>query len=128
MNIAERLDSMRKAFPAFSTLAYADISTGMILYASAESELRQEHLDALCATAVEMLQGAAATQVAQALGAEDAGDIHEAIIMEPGEIGIFLKSTCNPADALCCVGRPSIDLAAFRSLARDHLDAIGEDR
>ncbi len=127
MELAEKLDDLRLKFPGCRTLAFADISTGMVLCASAADHLRQEHLDSLCSTAAEMLNGSIAKPVCDAFADNENTGIFQAIIIEPTEIGIFLKSRHNPADALCCVCAPTIELGAFLQDARENLSRFGQD-
>lgn len=130
MNIASTLEKIRRDFPACETLAYADISTNNVLSSSAETTLRQEHLNDLCNTAVDMLTGPSAAQVARVWeeGQTASPDVYQAIIVEAAEVGIFLRSASNPTDALCCVCQPSIDIPAFIATARQRLEEIGEDK
>lgn len=127
MNIAERLESVRQEFPECKTIAYADISTNMILSTSAETELHQEHLNSLCKTAVDMLGGPLSPPLRSLLGSDHGEGIFKVIIIEPSEVGIFLKSTTSPTDALCCVCSASINLGPFITGARHQLDEIGQD-
>lgn len=127
MELVEKLDDLRSRYPECRTLAFADISTGMILCTSAEGKLRQEKLDSLCGTAVEMLSGSIAKHIGGAFPAQEDSGVYQAIIVEPAEIGIFLKSTINPADALCCVCLPAIKLGAFIEDARNNLAEFGAD-
>ncbi len=130
MNIATTLDTIREAFPACETLAYADISTNNVLSSSAVQQLRQEHLNDLCNTAVDMLSGTSAAHVSRVWndGNCDYPDVYQAIIVETAEVGIFLRSVSNPTDALCCVCQPNIDIPAFIASARQHLETIGQDK
>ena len=127
MTLTEKLDELRLKHPGCRTLAFADISTSTILYASAEEHLRQEHLDSLCGTAMEMLNGGIATHVRGVFSGHEDSDVYQAIIIEVAEVGVFLKSTTNPADALCCVCSLSIDLGRFVQNARESLTQLGQD-
>ncbi|MDA3856964.1 MAG: hypothetical protein PF480_01665 [Roseovarius sp.] len=109
-------------------MAYADMSTNMILSTSAEIALRQEHINSLCNTAMEMLGGHSTSQLRNVLGGGRDTDIFQVIIIEPTEVGIFLRSTTSPTEALCCVCSPSINLGPFLAGARHHLNEIGQDR
>ncbi len=118
MNISESLTALRHKFSDCMTVAFADISTGMVLSSSSQDHLNQEHLDALCATATDMLSGDTARRISTVF--DDASDVQQAIIFEATEIGIFLKSAHGSSDALCCACRPSIDLAEFLRHAHQH--------
>ena len=109
-------------------VAYADISTNMILSSSGETDLRQENLDNLCDIAVDVLGGLASVQLRNVVeGSDDAG-VFQVIIIEPTEIDVFLRSTTNSMEALCCVCSPLIKLGEFIAGARLHLDAIGLEK
>ena len=128
MRIADRIENIRQQFPDCRTIVYADISANNVLASSAASQLGQEHLNDLCETAVHLLTGTSAEQVARVWS--DTGSVrrgvYQAIIIELPEIGIFLRSVSNPTDALCCVCAPSINVAPFVTNAREHLEAIGQ--
>ncbi|MDA8747213.1 hypothetical protein N9M66_03275 [Litoreibacter sp.] len=124
MNISDSLDALRGKFSGCLTVAYADISTGMVLSASAQAHLNQEHLDALCTTASEMLAGGTARRFSAVLAGDQEEDIQQAIIFESSEVGLFYKSTSSPNEALCCACLPDIDLAEFSRQARTHFKAL----
>jgi hypothetical protein len=125
MNVVERLDCVRQEFPECQMVAYADISTNMILSTSATMELRQEHLDSLCDTAVDMLRGQSSSHLRAALGGCDDTGIFQVIIVEPTEINVFLRSTTSSIEALFCICTPLINLDKFIARVRNHLDEIG---
>lgn len=124
MTITESLDALRGEFSDCLTVAFADISTGMVLSASSQQHLNQEHLDALCLTAAEMLSGDTAQRISSVLGVEADAGIRQAIIFEVSEVGIFLKSANSSVDALCCACLPNIDLPMFLSAAQDKFDEL----
>lgn len=128
MNIAERLDCVRQEFPECQMVAYADISTNMILSISAPIELRQEHLDSLCGIAADMLGGQSSSHLRRALGGSSDACVFQVIIIEQKEVEVFLRSTTNPKEALCCVCSPLINLGEFIAGARHHLDEIGLEK
>jgi len=125
MNITERLDCVRQEFPECQLLAYADISTNMILSTSGAMELRQEHLDSLCDIAVDVLGGQSSSHLRSLLEGRSGATVFQVIIIEPTEVHVFLRSTASLKEALCCVCSPLINLGEFISGARLHLDEIG---
>lgn len=128
MNLAEKLDCVRQEFPECRMVAYADISTNMILSTSSAMELRQEHLDSLCDIAVDMLCGQSSSHLRGALGGSSDADVFQVIIIEPTEVNVFLRSTTSPMEALCCVCSPLINLGKFIAGGRLHLDKIGMEK
>lgn len=118
MDISESLEALRGKFPDCMTVAFADISTGMVLASSSQEHLNQEHLDALCATAADMLSGETAQRVSTVF--EGDAPIQHAIIFERAEVGLFLKSLHAPNEVLCCACGSGIDLVAFLRHARHH--------
>lgn len=124
MDVTESLDALRGKFADCLTVAFADISTGMVLASSSQDQLNQEHLDALCATATEMLTGKTASRISTVLAQGEPSDIQQAVIYESMEIGVFLKSARTPTDALCCACRPGIGLAEFLEQAHRHFSDL----
>lgn len=118
MDISESLDALRGKFPECMTVAFADISTGMVLASSSQDHLNQEHLDALCTTAADMLSGETAQRIATVFVGNEA--IQQAVIFEKLEVGVFLKSVYSPSDALCCACGTGIDLVEFLHHAKQH--------
>ncbi|MEM7469962.1 MAG: hypothetical protein AAF340_01330 [Pseudomonadota bacterium] len=118
MTIIQELEQLRSRFPDCMIAAFSDISTGMVLTASHELTLHQEHLDALCATGADILRGEASSAIAQNLALDPAADIVEAVLLNPNEVGIFLCAPDMGADALCCACKPGVELATFLDTTR----------
>jgi len=115
--VVDELDKLHDGFAGCETLAFADLSTQMILVTNTQSTLRREALDSLCAQAVLVLgtngQGALGQSAATA-GAVATADT----------LRVFLRSTEEPNDALCCICSPTIDAEAFLAAARASLATI----
>lgn len=129
MRISDRLESIRRDFPACETLAYADISTSTVLSSSAATQMRQEQLDHLCSTAVEKFGGPSAgvlTDFWRGSGAANS-DVFHVIVCNAAGFQVFIRSTTSPTDALCCICTPLIEINAFIQGARYHLEEIGHD-
>ena len=119
MGVAESLGSMVKAFPQARLVAFADLSSRMILASAGPMSVTQEHLDRLC--------NAARTSFDDplfSLSVGAFGEPHCAVVMGPDSVRLFLRSDTEPADALCCICDPGIDLAAFVSKIRETLESI----
>lgn len=119
MGVAESLGAVVKAFPQARLVAFADLSSRMILSSSGSLSTTQEYLDKLCDQARisfdDPLFG---------LSVEAFGEPHGAVIIGPDMLRVFLRSDTEPADALCCICDHSIDLPAFVTKLRGTLESI----
>jgi hypothetical protein len=123
MTITDELDAVRAAVPGCVAVAYADLSSGLVLCVSSARRQNREALDALCATASDLLDGAASGAAAGAVG--EAGEaIDEAVSLSPGATFAFLRSSLDPVEALCCIGTPDVDIEALLAEARGALGRI----
>lgn len=125
MDIAARLDSLRRNAPGCALIAFGDISTGLILCTSSDRKPPQERLDRLCRTAQELLNGAAGTSAEIALGRAPGSGIDEAIAFNGDMVEVFLRSPAVATDALCCVCAAEMDVESLIERARDSLGEIG---
>lgn len=119
MGVAESLGAVVKAFPQARLVAFADLSSRMILTSAGPMATMQEQLDRLCNQARTCFD-----DPLFALSVEAFGEPHAAVVMGPSGLRLFLRSESEPADALCCICDPGIDLPAFVSKIRDTLDSI----
>jgi hypothetical protein len=119
VGVNESLGAVVKAFPEARLVAFADLSSRMILASSGTLSTMQEHLDRLCDQARTSFD-----DPLFALSVEAFGEPHSAIVMGSDSLRIFLRSEAEPADALCCICDHSIDLAAFVTKIRETLDSI----
>lgn len=115
--VVDELDALHGRFDACDTLAFADLSTQMILVTNTDTSYRRETLDALCAEA------------ALTLGAEKKlpfGDVASkaAFVASKDQMRIYLRAADEPTDVLCCVCKTDVDLDAFLKDARPCLDKI----
>ena len=124
MDNAAWLDRLRRDFPACRLVAFADLTTGMVLSSSADIPVAQERLDRLCATAVQLLGGESAVRVSRAAGQDDTGWLGHAMAIDGGEIGLFVRSSQEPNDALCCLCDVAEELDALIVAATRSLDAL----
>lgn len=119
MGIAEDLGALVKAFPQARLVAFADLSSRMILTSAGPLKMTQEHLDRLCNQARTSFDDPLFS-----LSVEAFGEPHGAVVMGPDSLRLFLRSDSEPADALCCICDPGIDLAAFVPKIRETLEGI----
>jgi hypothetical protein len=116
--VADVLDALHSKFDECETVAFADLSTQMVLITNSDASHRRETLDRLCAEA------------AMALGTSKKpaafGDTPSsaAFVATNNQLRIFLRAPDEPADVLCCVCKPGVDVAAFLSDARPCLAKI----
>ncbi|WP_137109781.1 hypothetical protein [Rhodobacter sp. SY28-1] len=119
MGVAESLGAVVKAFPQARLVAFADLSSRMILTSAGPMVTTQEHLDRLCNQARTCFD-----DPLFALSVEAFGEPHAAVVMGPSGLRLFLRSEAEPADALCCICDPGIDLPAFVAKIRETLEGI----
>jgi hypothetical protein len=123
MSVAERLNGARDEFSGCEVLAFADLSTGLVLCSSSVRKRPQEWFDQMCQAAIDLLDGEFARQASGLLTAEGAVEVRQAIQVVDGELRLFLRSESAPSEALCCVcatDAPVDDLAAHaRVLLRE---------
>ena len=118
MGAVDQLASVTAAFPAVRAVAFADLSSSMVL-ASQGRALTQEHLDRLCREA-----RACFDDPLFGLSVQAFGEPHIALVMAPESIRVFLRSELDPADAICCLCDHGIDLPGFVAKLREILDRI----
>lgn len=119
MGVAESLGAVIKAYPQARVVAFADLSSRMILASQGKDDVTQEHLDRLCQQA-----RACFDDPLFALSVEAFGEPRGAMVLGQDSLRIFLRSEIEPADALCCICDRSIDLAGFVAKIREALDSI----
>lgn len=124
MKITERLQALRDSFPACRMIAYVDLAAEMVLSTSARTSVPQENLNAMCMTAVETLSGRTVPRLASLFERGKQDGVFEVILIDPDEVGVFLKSALQPTEAFCSVCGPDIPLTEFLRDARAHLHAI----
>lgn len=119
MGVTESLGAVTKAFPQARLVAFADLSSRMILSSAGSLATTQEHLDRLCDQA-----RASFDDPLFSLSVEAFGEPRGAVVMGADAVRVFLRSDTEPSDALCCICDHSIDLAAFVAKIRDTLESI----
>lgn len=119
MSVADSLEAVIAAFPQTRVVAFADLSSRMILASQGRDDVNQEHLDRLCQQARSSFD-----DPLFALSVEAFGEPHGAMVVGPDSVRVFLRSETEPADALCCICDHSIDLAGFVAKIRETLDSI----
>ncbi len=109
VTISEELAKFRAGFPGCRTVAFADLSTGMVLASDTSEKTTQERLDALCKRAMACLTNPETADFASAFGLDASAQPTLAWQAEPNEMHCFVKLPNPAAEALCCVA--SLDVA-----------------
>lgn len=115
--VVDELDALLDDFEGCTALAFADLSTRMILVTDSRSNLRREALDTLCAEAAVLLGAKSQPILADRPS-------NTATVSTPTEMRVFLRAEADPNDVLCCICGPKVDAAAFVSEAVKCLDRI----
>lgn len=123
MAAAEQIDALRGRFPSCEVLAYADLGTGMVLYASTRRHRPQEDLDQLCEMAADLTIGPTARGL---LGPGlVTAPVQTAVVLAAGRVELFLRPAAS-AEVLCCECGGDIDLPAFLAEAEELARHLGE--
>ena len=124
MNVAAELEEMRSGLAGCSLVAFTDLSSQLVLCASAASKPVQEELNALSEAANMALDGAFAEGAAPLWA--DGGDVpaETAVLLTGAEVRVFLRSPAKPNEALVCVCAPDTELDAVVDTGRLTLDRI----
>jgi hypothetical protein len=117
--VVDELDKLRKSSTSCQTIAFADLSTQMILVTDTLSTLPREALDKLCKQAASLLGANGKV----ALGARPS---RMALVANDTSVRLFLRASDEPNDVLCCVCTPSVDLDKFVADATGCLNRISD--
>ena len=115
--VVDALDALQGNFAGCETLAFADLSTQMILVTNTDASARRETLDMLCSEAAMTLGTKGKIAIGSDLNAT-------AIVASQDQMRVFLRAPQEPTDVLCCVCQPNFDLAYFLPAARACLEQI----
>jgi hypothetical protein len=119
VGVVDSLGAVVKAFPQARVVAFADLSSRMILASQGRDDVTQEHLDKLCQQARSSFDDPLFS-----LSVEAFGEPHGALVIGQDSLRVFLRSEVEAADALCCICDHGIDLAGFVAKIRETLDSI----
>ena len=122
MNIMDQLNDLRVSTPGCILVAFTDISSAIVLCASSAIKQPQERLDSISANAVSLLTGKTSETVSSMIGAET--PTAEAVALNDQNIQIFLRTSQEMNDALCCICSIDVDCTALMRRARDVLKSI----
>ena len=127
VTIGEELMAFRDRFPDCVVVAFADLSTGMVLAASTQEKTTQEKLDALCEDAFAHLVGSASRAVATELGLGDAPWPRSLVTATETCLTCLLHAHPPAREALCLILRDYETLDCVLRDAGQLLDRIAAD-
>lgn len=119
MGVIDSLGALVKAYPQARVVAFADLSSNMILASQGQQMVTQEYLERLCKEARSSFDDPLFSLTLEAFGEPRA-----AILLGDTEVKVFMRSETEPADALCCICQHGIDLGGFVEKLRETLDSI----
>ncbi|MEO1537304.1 MAG: hypothetical protein AAFR73_06200 [Pseudomonadota bacterium] len=122
MDITAELDAMRADVQGCALVAYADLSSQLVLCTSAASKPAQEEMNALSQAAQLALDGAYAESAAPVWGSTARAEL--SVLMTGAEARLFMRAPENPSEALMCVCAADADLEAVVGQARAALQRI----
>ena len=115
--VVDALDTLQTGFAGCETLAFADLSTQMILVTNSNTSSQREALDALCKEAALTL----GTKGKIAIGSDQCDT---AIVAGQDQLRVFLRASEETSDVLCCGCQPDVDIVGFLPAARACLEQI----
>ena len=115
--VSGALDTLKQEFADCATLAFADVSTKMVLVTDTTSNQPREAIDRLCAEAAVLLG-----QDGRAALGEGAATM--AMATHGDRLHIFLRASNDPTDILCCNCSAQIPVVDFLNAARNTLEQI----
>ena len=126
MSVNEELDAFRAGVSGCDVAALVDLSTSMVLSTSTSLRLPQEELDALAATAKDVLTGPM-SEAALGVDGADAPEATEGLLATASDTRTFFSAGSGRHEALICVCGPDADLAQVFEGARRTLATIIAD-
>ncbi|MEO9823208.1 MAG: hypothetical protein ABJF50_02190 [Paracoccaceae bacterium] len=122
MSVSEALDALRSEIPGCSLVAFADLSSKIVLTSSSATNPAREKLDALSAAAHLVLDGAIAEGAVPIWG--DQNTAETAMLLSSSEARVFMRSPGENPEALICVCAPDCNLEVVMDCARSTLKRI----
>lgn len=105
--VQEALNAVCESFDGCETLAYADLSTQLVLATNAAAPQTREKLNALCAEAEMVLEGG-----------------HIGVVGSSTGFRLFFRDVAEPTEGLICVCSLSADVAKLMPAAQKCLADI----
>lgn len=123
MNVNQELEAFREGVPGCEVAALVDLSTTMVLSTSVGARIPQEELDALAASAQDVLLGPLA-EAALSNGEDAAPEALQGLIATHAETRAYLRGSVERNEALVCVCTTSANLEQVFNAGREALTAI----
>lgn len=123
MSLVDKLDALRAAAPGCSLAAFGDLHARLVLRSSALRPWPQERLDELCAQAARCFAAADDPAVTSHF-ASGSGRLDEAILLDPTDIRLFLRSPQDEADLICVVVDSVEDFDRVAGPARETVQSL----
>ena len=115
--VVDELDRLRESNQGCEMVAFADLSTHMVLVTDSATVQPREVLDALCNEAAAMLGRKGKIPLGTASGAV-------AVWSTQTSVRFFLRAPDEPDDVLCCVCAPNVNVGKFMANASACLQRI----
>ena len=100
--VVDELDKLVEAHEGCTTVAFADLSTRMVLVTNSLSTMPREVLDRICVQAAVTLGDAGKTTLGEMPASM-------ALAADKSSVHLFLRATDEPSDVLCCVCSTDVD-------------------
>jgi len=120
MDVAKALDDMRDAVDGCDLVAFADLSSQMVLRASSATKRGQEEIDALTDAALIALAG----PIAEGAAALTGGAPATAVTMTQSDVHVYLRSLTGRSEALIAICAANTDVSKIVDHGRETLDRI----
>ena len=124
MSVSDALDALRSEIPGCSLVAFADLSSKIVLTASSASKPAREELDALSVAAHLTLDGAVGEGAAPVWANQSDALPETAMLLSASEARVFMRPPGENPEAIICVCAPDCDLEAVVDCARTTLKRI----
>lgn len=124
MSVSDALDDLRSEISGCSLVAFADLSSKIVLTASSATNPAREELDALSMAAHLTLDGAIADAAAPVWADQTDARAEVAMLLSTSEARVFMRSRGENTEALICVCSPDCDLEGVVDCARSTLKRI----
>ena len=120
MDIADEIRDLMKSVKGCNLVAFADISSKMVLLSKSKNPVPQEELDGLCLEAAVAFDGALAKL-------NETGNPTTAIVANGTGTNVFLRAEPGSNDVLCCMCTTDVDVTALLTAGRATLKKISQD-